>query len=500
MFRVFGPPGTGKTTTLLNLVDRALDEGVDPNKIGFFAFTRKAANEARERACTRFGFDLENDLPYFRTLHSFAYRALGVRERDMISREHYRQFAEATGFEMSTTMSSPDSETVVSKRDHPILSLIQLARLKKNDLRREYDLSNINHTWVEVDYVARSYQNFKEANALMDFTDLLELFVREADKLIPEFDLCVLDEAQDLSNLQWDIAHQLDKRSKKMYCAGDDDQAIYTWAGANVDQFISLPGGVEVLDQSYRVPSLIHKLAEGIATQIRNRFPKVYKPREKSGEIIRLHDVREIDMSHGSWLVMSQANHMLHPVAEELKSNGYLFEYKGARSISDRLSHAINGWEQMRNGKAITPHAARAIYSYMTGNGVRVKRGYKTIDCEDDDLLTLEQLQEEFGLLATKDMIWHEAMDKMPNLDRAYITALLRRGEKFNAMPRIRLSTIHGTKGGEAENVVVITDLTMSAMDSPSDDLHRLFYVAVTRTMERLFIIEPDDYGRAYNL
>ena len=500
MFRVFGPPGTGKTTTLLNFVDRALEDGVDPNKIGFFAFTRKAANEARERACTRFGFDPENDLPYFRTLHSFAYRALGVRERDMMSRENYKQFAHATGFELSSTVVAAENETVISQRDHPILSLIQLARLKKNDLRREYDLSDIDHTWFEVDYVARSYQNFKEANAIMDFTDLLELFVKEGNKLTPEFDLCVLDEAQDLSNLQWDIAHLLDERSKKMYCAGDDDQAIYRWAGANVEHFISLPGGVEVLEQSYRIPAVIHKMAEGIATQIRNRFPKVYKPQDKVGEIIRLHDVREIDMSNGSWLVMAQANYMLYDIAEDLKSNGYLFEYKGARSISDRLSNAINGWEQMRSGKAITPHVARAIYSYMSGNGVRVKRGYKTIDCEDDDLLTLERLQGEFGLLATKDMIWHEAMDKMPNLDRAYITALLRRGEKFNAMPRIRLSTIHGTKGGEAENVVVITDLTMSAMDSPSDDLHRMFYVAVTRTMERLFIIEPDDYGRAYNL
>jgi len=500
MFRIFGPPGTGKTTTLLNMVEKSLDSGITPSQVGFFAFTKKAANEARERAAKRFDLESEEDLPYFRTIHSLAYRLMSIRESQMMGAQNYKELSQKIGFNLRS--SSSDEEDVSFKAtDHPILQLINLAKTKKTNLRSEYNHSDINFTWIEVKYVADSYENYKKAFGLIDFTDLLTRFVEQADTIMPSLKVCFLDEAQDLSPLQWDIAHNLDLKSERMFVAGDDDQAIYRWAGADVDHFINLPGGAEVLEQSYRVPAAIHSLAEKIASRIQNRFPKVYRPRREQGQIVRVPDIRSIDMTQGQWLVMAQARYMLYSIEQELKNGGYLFERQdGSRSISQKMSLAINGWESLRKGRAVTTGTAQAIYSYMSGNGVRIKRGHKTINADDNEMFELNDLQERFGLLATDEMIWNEAMDKIPDGDRAYITALLRRGEKFNAKPRIRLSTIHGTKGGEAENVVILTDLTAAAMASEGDDLHRVFYVGVTRSSQNLYILEPEDYLRAYAL
>ena len=85
MFRIFGPPGTGKTTTLLNMVEKSLESGITPSQVGFFSFTKKAANEARDRAAQRFDLDAEKDLPYFRTIHSLAYRLMGVKENQLMT-------------------------------------------------------------------------------------------------------------------------------------------------------------------------------------------------------------------------------------------------------------------------------------------------------------------------------------------------------------------------------------------------------------------------------
>ena len=115
--------------------------------------------------------------------------------------------------------------------------------------------------------------------------------------------------------------------------------------------------------------------------------------------------------------------------------------------------------------------------------------------------VSLEALQKDHGLVATIDMIWSEALDKIPESERAYITAMLRRGEKFNGLPRIATSTIHGSKGGEADNVVLITDLSPAADDDMRinpDDIHRVFYVGVTRTRDKLYIVEPEDVTRSY--
>ena len=98
MYRIFGPPGTGKTTTLLDMVDRALSDGVPSSSIGFFAFTKKAATEAKDRASRRFELDPDNDLPYFRTIHSLAYRLLSIKEHQMMGAAQYRELSEVIGF------------------------------------------------------------------------------------------------------------------------------------------------------------------------------------------------------------------------------------------------------------------------------------------------------------------------------------------------------------------------------------------------------------------
>ena len=505
MFRIFGPPGTGKTTTLLNMVDRALSDGMDPKEIAFLAFTKKAATEAKERAAARFGLNPKTDLLYFRTLHSLALTQTSIGLESVMSDQHYRELGNRIGIELngSRTVDFDDDIYNIANKQNPIVTLINLARVKKVPLRQEYNRSNLSVSWSEVDYVDRALQSYKHSMNLYDYTDMLEVFIAESDKCCPKFKLTFLDEAQDLSPLQWDIAHILSDNSDRMYVAGDDDQAIYRWGGADVDHFISLNSQSETLQQSYRVPSSVHQLAENVAKRISGRFPKSYLPREEVGMVARINGLESLDMSEGEWLILAQAGYHLQSIATDLKSGGYLFNYRGSRSISEKISDAVRGWETLRKGREVSGEIARKIYGYMSLNK-RVQRGFKKLPAlEDTDFVDFDQLVEHHGLLASKDMIWSEAMDKLPDTDRAYITALLRRGEKFTGVPRITASTIHGSKGGEADNVVLLTDLSPAAemeMRINPDDTHRVFYVGVTRTKKNLYIVDPQDMSRSYNL
>ena len=502
MFRIFGPPGTGKTTTLLNMVDDSLNKGTNPNHIAFLAFTRKAANEAKERAAKRFKLDPDNDLFFFRTLHSLALSMTEITPEQVMSRPHFEELGKKIGMVLSKT-SGQDDITEMQNHDHPILNIINLARLRKIGLREQYNQSYIADDWNTVNYVNKCYKEYKQHRNLYDFTDMLQVFVDEADKCCPDFEVTFLDEAQDLSPLQWDIAHALDKKSKFMFAAGDDDQAIYRWAGADVDQFINLDGSSETLSQSYRVPKQIHRVAESIVYRIKHRYPKKYQPKEDEGLVKHMARLDDIDLTQGQWLILAQAGYILNPVVETLKSMGLLFTHKGHRSISAKISSAVNGWEQLRKGKNITLDMARDVYSYMS-TGTHIKRGFKKLTGLDSDvLLNMELLQNSYGLMVGDELIWHKALDRLPEESRVYITALLRRGEKFNAEPRISVSTIHGSKGGDSDNVIIFTDLSPSADDAMrmgNDDVHRVFYVAVTRAKENLYIIEPDDSNRSYQI
>ena len=98
-------------------------------------------------------------------------------------------------------------------------------------------------------------------------------------------------------------------------------------------------------------------------------------------------------------------------------------------------------------------------------------------------------------------MPWFEALSKIGD-DRAnYIRAMIRRGTKFSRKPQITLSTIHGAKGGEADNVMLLLDLTPKFMnDREPDDLLRMLYVALTRSKKTLHLVLPKDQNKAFML
>jgi DNA helicase-2/ATP-dependent DNA helicase PcrA len=140
----------------------------------------------------------------------------------------------------------------------------------------------------------------------------------------------------------------------------------------------------------------------------------------------------------------------------------------------------------------------KKIYSYLGDN---VTKGYqkgKTMD-ENEDGYYIEECLENHGL-QTQD-VWYKAFDGLDTETENYIRNMLANKEKITQTPRITLSTIHGAKGGEADNVLLLPDITKSAADHDDinpDELHRLFYVAVTRAKKSLHILEPKNYDRAY--
>ena len=493
---ILGPPGTGKTETLLMKVEEYLKK-TDPNKIGYFAFTQKAANEARNRAIKKFNLT-EDDLPYFRTLHSLAFRRLGLKRENVMQPDHYKDLGERIKIPLHIPAWDNDDSHAFFSSESEELNIISTARHRKITAEQQYDLGE--HT-KEVSrekliILDEEIKKYKKEYDLIDFHDMITQFIN-SDKC-PQFDAVFIDEAQDLSKIQWDMARTIWKKTGNSFVAGDDDQAIFRWAGADVDSFIALDGKIDQLIQSVRVPAQIHKLAANIVNRISKRINKNWKPANREGEIKWYDNFDQINLKNGNWLVLTRTNYQLNNIEECLQADGMYFKSKKKKNYEADLYQAITDWENLRKGSLLEHKKLTHIFGYMSPANVD-KNAIQGMAKEA--FYGIAQLKKHYGL-RTND-VWYKALDSAGYRRVEYIRSMKNNGEKLNQDPRINLSTIHGAKGGECDNVVLLTDLTENTKkgyDKNPDDEERLFYVGATRTKETLHIVRPKDMYKGYKI
>lgn len=488
--KISGPPGTGKTTRQLDIVMDLLEKGTPPERIIFTTFTRAGAYEARDRACERFGLP-EERFPWFTTLHALCFRRIG--RRSVLNRQDMTHIGNRLGLQFTWHNPFSDQPLPMNLKGDHFVQMLSLSRMKMiplPEVHRDYD--GIHVPYGEVKRFAEFYNNYRRVEGKIDFTDMMEIFLEENESV--DADYLIVDEAQDLCQLQWEVVKRLGETMKHTFVSGDDDQCVHAWAGADPEALINLEGEHEVLPQSYRIPSTVHELANEIIHRVPNRIEKTYRPREEKGSVTTVPGLGSVPLKdEGSWLLLVRNRTFGEIFANHCYQKGILFSGMG-NEVMERARDAIITWNQLSEGMQVQGREVKDLYKLLK-NRDRVKHGSKTKlnrEIDDHEPIDLKRLRTDFGLLCSGG--WEEALFTLP----AEIRAFFRSAEKnydLSEAPKVRISTIHGAKGKEADNVVVIPDMswrTWKGFHHDRDNEHRVFYVAATRARKNLYLLRPE--------
>ncbi len=289
--------GSGKTRVLTHRIAYLCQEkNVSPLNILAVTFTNKAAREMRGRVEELLGFSTVG--MWIGTFHGIAHRLL-------------RQHAQEMGFNRNFKVLDQDDQLQVIRKVIQSLNLDEkyyppkysqaFINGKKDEGIRAIDLPKA-HFDGEVIKIYQAYEARLKADNALDFADLLlyayELFKQNEvlrSYYQKRFHYVLVDEFQDTNTVQYKWLMCLKSDSNSFMAVGDDDQSIYGWRGAkieNIEHFLSDLNPVKIvrLEQNYRSTQIILDAANAIIANNSKRMGKVLWSKEEKGEKIAVYE------------------------------------------------------------------------------------------------------------------------------------------------------------------------------------------------------------------
>jgi DNA helicase-2/ATP-dependent DNA helicase PcrA len=561
--RLFGGPGSGKTTELLDRVEEILDkDGVGVNDILLVSYTRAAANEVRERLAERRDLNPRSLQGSVCTMHAKAYELLDLSRNDVVGESEKKEFCEDFGIEFEDEYSGAGRRTARSTTlGNKIIATSQWLQRTSRDVADWYDVpfqwndeevrlppeideksqegNKYTPTWpsdddrLDVPEAIRGWRNYKGKNDVVGFADMLERVKQRS--LLPNVDYLVIDEFQDITSLQYDVYEEWKPHMEQVLIAGDDDQVVYAWQGADPKLLLEEGGNDVILDTSYRLPSEILRVVQREVRHIDERQEKNLSPRKEGGTVEQIdspsmlelvRNVRHTIEDHdGTLMLLFRARYQMFRFIDEFIDEGVPFKcLTDQRMWTDRLQQYVDAVEKVDDDDPITGLQARRFADMLQDSAFGTNERDDLFDAIDerkeeadtDDLAEIE-VEADFvtdfapfmpGPASAADMV-RKVTSFQKNSMRAYF------GGDYEGMDadRVRIGTIHSAKGREADHVFVATDLTEKVVEQMAatidgtvdgeeftsttdpvpvltDNERRVFYVGMSRARERLVVME----------
>jgi len=296
--------GSGKTRVITCRIAHLIRErGVDPESVLAITFTNKAAGEMKERIRNMLG---QGELsPWVSTFHSFCLRML---------RKHIAELGFSSDFavydaqDQLTLVKQCMKAAQISTDAFPAKSLLNHISGFKNDfiVPEQLDLDSMSYgNQMKAGELYPFYQAALKSNNALDFDDLLaftaKLFQQSSalrEYYDKKFQYILVDEFQDTNAVQYELVRLLSRDINNVCVVGDDDQSIYRWRGANIENILKFekdyPGTTVIkLEENYRSTQNILKAAGNVVGENLNRNEKTLWTQNEKGDPVVCHKAED---------------------------------------------------------------------------------------------------------------------------------------------------------------------------------------------------------------